>query len=138
MKFYQRTGFGDSKTFFAELKAFFQGLGQGNRAAPASWLQLSSVLVNIYKQQGYGAKIPDSIMGEVIHSMGDLFVDDCDLFNWLKSLTTAEEIWEETQDSILMWGTLLCASGGALKPEKCWWYLLDYEFVDGKWSTSWR
>ena len=134
MKFYQRTGFGDSKTFFGGLKAFFQGLGQGNRAAPASWLQLSSVLVNIYKSQGYGAKIPDPLTGEIIHSMGDLFVDDCDLFNWLESLLSAEEIWEETQDSILMWGTLLCASGGALKSEKCWWYLLDYEFVDGKWE----
>ena len=66
--------------------------------------------------------------------MGDLFVDDCDLFNWLQSSMTAEEIWEETQDSVLFWGTLLCATGGALKPEKCWWYLLDYEFVDGSWE----
>ncbi len=38
MKLYQRTGFGDSKTFFGGLKAFFQRLGQGNCAAPASWL----------------------------------------------------------------------------------------------------
>jgi hypothetical protein len=26
------------------------GLGQGNRAAPPSWIQLSTVLVNVFKQ----------------------------------------------------------------------------------------
>jgi hypothetical protein len=26
--------------------------------------------------------------------------------------------------------------GGALKPEKCFWYLLDYECKDGKWSYT--
>jgi hypothetical protein len=26
--------------------------------------------------------------------------------------------------------------GGALKPEKCWWYLLDYTCEDGKWKYA--
>jgi hypothetical protein len=26
--------------------------------------------------------------------------------------------------------------GGALKPEKCFWYLLDYECVDGEWTCA--
>jgi hypothetical protein len=50
MQFFQRTGFGDSTTFFGGLTSYFQGLGQGNRAAPPSWLQISSLLVNIYKR----------------------------------------------------------------------------------------
>jgi hypothetical protein len=28
------------------------------------------------------------------------------------------------------------SQGGALKPEKCFWYLLDYECKDGKWSYT--
>jgi hypothetical protein len=47
MKLFQRTGFGESKTFFGG-KGFFpymMGLGQGNRAAPPSWIQLSAVLI---------------------------------------------------------------------------------------------
>jgi hypothetical protein len=31
---------------------------------------------------------------------------------------------------------LLNATGGALKPEKCWWCLLDYTCVDSKWTYS--
>ena len=46
------------------------GLGQGNRAAPPSWIQLSEVLVNAYKQMNLGALIKDPITAEVIHLMG--------------------------------------------------------------------
>ena len=31
-----------------------------------------------------------------------------------------------------MWGELLNANGEALKPEKCFWYLVDYECVEGE------
>jgi hypothetical protein len=52
MKFFQRTGFGESKTFFGGPSQFryMMGLGQGSRAAPLSWIQLSAVLVNVFKQ----------------------------------------------------------------------------------------
>jgi hypothetical protein len=50
MKFFQRTGFGESKTFFGGegIWLYMMGLGQGNRAAPPSWIQLSVVLVNVF------------------------------------------------------------------------------------------
>jgi hypothetical protein len=52
MKFFQRTGFGKFKTFFGEpnFTPYMMGLGQGNRAAPPLWIQLSSVMVNVFKQ----------------------------------------------------------------------------------------
>jgi hypothetical protein len=40
------------------------------------------------------------------------------------------------QIEIEQWSALLNATGGALKPEKCWWYLLDYTCVDGKWTYA--
>ncbi len=62
------------------------GLGQGNRAAPLSWIQLSAVRVNIYKQLNLGAIIQDPISSESIHSMGALFVDETDLYTWRENL----------------------------------------------------
>jgi hypothetical protein len=55
-KICQHTGFGESKTFFGgnSNNRYIMGLGQGNRMAPLSWIQLSSVLVNIFKQMGFG------------------------------------------------------------------------------------
>lgn len=52
MKFFQRTGFGESKTFFGGQFYFpyMMGLGQGNRVVPPSWIHLSVVMVSVFKQ----------------------------------------------------------------------------------------
>jgi len=90
MKFFQRTGFGfgESRTFFggAGIRLYMMGLGQGNRAAPPSLIQLSVVLVYVFKQLELGALVVDPNTQESIHSMGTLFVDDTDLDTWKDGL----------------------------------------------------
>jgi hypothetical protein len=63
MKIFQWTCFGDSKSFFGgpRYKPYMMGLGQGDRAAPPSWNQLSVVLVNVYKQLGLATNLHDPI-----------------------------------------------------------------------------
>jgi hypothetical protein len=112
------------------------GLGQGNRAAPPSWIQLSAVLVNVYKQLNLGALIMDPITAAMIHSMGALFVDDTNLYTWREGLLDPGELWCQAQLELEQWSCLLNATGGALKPEKCFWYLLDYKCEDGEWSYT--
>ncbi len=74
MKFFQQTGFGESKTIFGgpSYWPYMMGLGQGNRAAPPSWIQLSLVLVIFFKQLNLGALIRDPITAAMIYSMGAL------------------------------------------------------------------
>ena len=109
------------------------GLGQGNRAAPPSWIQLSAVLVTIFKQLKLGAMIQDPISAELIHTMGALFVDDTDLYTWKEHIMDPRELWCQTQIELEKWSCILNATRGALKPEKCFWYLLNYICVDGEW-----
>jgi hypothetical protein len=99
MKFYQRTGFGESKTFFGgkSLLFYMMGLRQGNRAAPPSWIQLSAVMVTIFKQLQLGAMIQDPISEETIHTMGALFVDDTDLYTWREQIMDPGKLWCQTQ-----------------------------------------
>jgi hypothetical protein len=136
MKFFQRTVFGEWKRFFGGPFYFpyMMGLGQGNRAAPPSWIQLSAVLVNVFKQLNLGSMIQDPITAETIHSMGALFVDDIDLYTWREDTLDPGEVWSQEQLELEHWSCLLNATGGVLKPEKCFWYLLDYECMDGKWK----
>ena len=56
------------------------GLCQGNGAAPASWLVLSSVLVRIYRALGFGATMTSPITRVFLDIAGVLFVDDTDLY----------------------------------------------------------
>jgi hypothetical protein len=76
MKFFQRTGFGDSKSYFGgpRHKPYVMGLGQGNCAGPPSWMQLSAVLVNVYKKLDLGTDIHDLITDDRIQSMGAVFM----------------------------------------------------------------
>ena len=101
------------------------GLGQGNRAAPPSWIQLSAVLVNVFKELELGALVADPITRESIQSMGTLFVDDTDLYTWKDGLLDPGELWLQTQVELNQLRNLLNATGGALKPQKCFWYMLD-------------
>jgi hypothetical protein len=138
MKFFQRTGFGESKTFLGGINYLLcmMGLGQGNRAAPPSWIQLSAVMVTVFKQLNLGAIINDPILDELIHSMGILFVNDMDMYTWRKHILNPGELWAQMQTEIKQWSCLLDATGGALKPEKCWWYILDYTCIEGKWKYA--
>jgi hypothetical protein len=121
MKFFQRTGFGESKTFFGgpNFTPYMMGLGQENWAAPPLWIQLNSVMVNIFKQLGRGAFIIDLITSKMIHTMGALFVDDMDLYTWREGITDKIKLWHHAQLDLATWSCLLNATGGALKPEKC-------------------
>jgi hypothetical protein len=122
---------GESKTFFGGPSHFLymMGLGQGNRAAPPSWIQLSTVLVNVFKQLDLGSLIKDPITAETIHTMGACFVDDIDLYTWREDILDPGGVWSQAQVELEHWSCLLNAMGGALKPEKCFWYLLDYKCV---------
>ena len=98
MRFFQRTEFGESKSFFGgpSMQLYMMGLGQGNRAAPPLWIQLSSVLVNVFKQLNLGALIQNPITAEMIHSMGTLFVDDTDLYMSRKEILDPGNLWCQT------------------------------------------
>jgi hypothetical protein len=79
---------------------YMMGLGQGNRATPPSWIQLSAVSVTVFKQLNLGAIINDPISGMIIHSMGALFIDDTDMYTWSKHIMDPTELWAQTQIKI--------------------------------------
>jgi hypothetical protein len=68
MKFFQRTAQGDSNTFMGgrDRDYPFQGLCQGNKAAPACWLVISSLLMHGYQRRGFGSRILSPISGAII------------------------------------------------------------------------
>jgi hypothetical protein len=138
MKFFIWTGFGKSRMYFGgkTFIAYMMGLGQGNRAAPPSWIQLRAVIVNVFKQLKLGAIIKNPIPKTLIHSMGALFMNDTDMYTWREYISNPGELWKQVRIEIEQWSGFLHATGITLKPEKCWWYLLDCICVDGKWTYT--
>jgi hypothetical protein len=79
---------------------YMMGLGQGNRAAPPSWIQISAITVTVFKQLNLGAIMHDPISDVLIHSMGALFVDDTDMYKWQEHILDPGELWAQTQIEI--------------------------------------
>ena len=125
----------DSTLFFGgpDQPTPFCGLGQGSKAAPASWLQLSAMIINAYKQQGHGAVFVDPINKSSSRSIGCVYVDDTDIYTAGPHLPSVEQVIRETCAAVPCWSRCLSAMGGAIKAAKSGWYLIAYENVDGHW-----
>jgi hypothetical protein len=134
MQFFLKTGFGLAKTWYGgSLQNPYMGLVQGSGAAPAAWTAISTVMLLVYKARGHGAHFLYAWSGVILCIAALLYVDDTDLLHMCPTTDTSEtQFCCKVQAATYYWASLLQATGGNLKPEKCYWYLLSYKFVHGR------
>jgi hypothetical protein len=108
-----------------------QGVGQGNGAGPQIWAAISSVVLNMLRSEGCGAFFTSAISGEQLEFVGYAFVDDTDL---VVSAEGADRhgVVRDIQQALTAWEGGISATGGALVPEKSHWYLVDFQWQNGK------
>ena len=138
MKFYLRTGFGDSKSFAGgEISVKTQGLTQGNGASPAGWAVISICIIGAHGKKGHGAKFVCPITHLKHHLSAILYVDDTDLLHIdLSKNEKVDEVHNEIQASVKSWGNLLIATGGVLQAAKCFYSIISFDWKDGKWCSA--
>jgi hypothetical protein len=130
MNFFLRTGFGDSTDFASskfEIKT--QGLCHRNKASLAGWSVVSICIINAHKKKGHGAHFICPITKLKSHIAGVIYIDNTDLIHF--RMDTQEDTLDtlyKLQEAIVSWGKLLLASGGALKPAKCFYHLISFKF----------
>jgi len=79
---------------------------------------VSTPILNLLRQQGYGATFKASISGNKIHFVGYSFVDDTDLIQTGPTITTSEsDTLLLMQVALDLWNQGLSATGGTLVPE---------------------
>ena len=72
-----------------------------------------------------------------LDTAGVLYVDDVDIFLMHEHLRSGLDIFYKSQDALTSWGRLLIETGGTLKLEKCFYYMVDYEWLaDGSWQYT--
>ena len=133
MKYFLRTTFGDSeRSYGGRQEVPFQGSCQGNGASPAMWLMISMYLVLLAREEKHITSFSSAFSGLTIVLIGFLFVDDTDLVIMGNSDDSVMDVILKMQKAIDFWNGILRVSGGALKPEKCYWYLAQFEWKKGK------
>ncbi len=109
-----------------------QGLTQGNGASPAGWAVISIMIFRAHGKKGHGATFlcPITCCSAKISAI--LYIDNTDLLhiNFNKD-KTAKDAHAAIQSSTNSWGDILITTGGTLKPEKCFYSTLSFEWVNG-------
>ena len=138
MEHYIRTAFGDSQASYGnDREQPPQGVLQGNGAGPAGWFSISTLLIQILQDHGVGYSEWTLIKKRAIMIICLAFVDDTDLVHaTTDSSKSTETLIQEAQRALSLWEGLIRATGGALAPEKSYWYLLDVQLRNGQWVLS--
>ncbi len=132
MNWFLKTAFGQSKTSFGGTKWDpLMGLGQGNGAAPPGFLAVCTLMINVYRRLGHGTEFVGAWSRDAFMLAAVLYIDDSDLLHMVKGYPTNAEFLALVQSATDDWAGLVHASGGSLKPQKCFWYMLGWRWVNG-------
>jgi hypothetical protein len=93
------------------------------------------VILNAHRRRGHGAKFVCPILLVRSNLVAVLFVADTDVIHLdMTQQESAVEALHGLQDSVYDWGKLLIATGGSLKPSKCFIHLVSFSWKpDGTW-----
>jgi len=124
-----RTGFGDSKAHSGGSVWLvpIHGIGQGNGAGPEIWAIVSTPLLNVLRENGYGCEVVCPLSSIFFRFVGYAFVDDTDVIQSLLGENPAQA-QEKLQEAIDTWESSLKATCGAIVPEKTVWWLISFKW----------
>ena len=129
MKYHIKTSFGISDTFYSATDTTsVHGPGQGGRGSPCIWLAISSLIMKCAKLRSDGATIINPFDDtERLNISITGFVDD--VTHWLSngSRDIIEQI-SDVQHMAQWWEQLLYSTGGKLELEKCFLYVMRWQF----------
>ena len=118
MKQHVRTTFGDSRITTDTRGSLipYQGVLQGNGAAPTTWVIISTPLLEMLRAADNGGHFISPITKESSHLVGYAYVDDTDLlqFDMRNNMITTRHTMEQMQITINRWEGGLKATGGAI------------------------
>jgi hypothetical protein len=100
-----RTIYGDSKSGYGgTLWAVpYSGVGQGNGAGPAIWAVVSTPVLKVMKDEGFGFRYNTSIERKQLHFVGYTFVDDTDIIQSGQPRETFQVLATRMQSAMVAW-----------------------------------
>ena len=120
MKFWLRSAFGESSTpFGGSLEDPTMGLGQGSGWAPPGWSALSTAVMCAYRVKEFYTTIAVAWFNLLVTVAAMMFVDDMNQFLRAMEGMNDDDFIEFIQRALDLWGHLVLATGGYLKPSKC-------------------
>ena len=133
MKHFIRTAYGDSRDFYGQDKINpLQGGGQGNGASMPFFVALTAIIIPILEESVDGLRIFTSISLTLIAYIVIVYVDDSDFLIAARYPNEpSSSIVKRTQRASSVWRDQVHQTGGAIRPHKCRWALIDFKWKSG-------
>ena len=92
-------------------------------------------IINAHKRKGHGGHFLCPITRREGHLSSIIFVDNIDLIHIdMDKDQSVHEAKTVMKESIVNWGRLLIATGGSLKPIKCFYHMISFVWIpDSRW-----
>ena len=135
MQHHIRTAHGDSKTYYSG--SFYkplQGGGQGNGAAGPMCLAISIIMLAIIDNFHISATMVASISLSTIYITAVMYIDDTYLLLSGEKGEESQSLITKAQALVQKWCSILWITGGCLCPDKCWWFLVEFKWLNSKWK----
>jgi hypothetical protein len=131
-----RTIYGDSKSGYGGTlwAVTYYGVVQGNGAGSEIWAVVSTPVLKMMTDEGFGFVYKTSIKGRQLHFVGYIFVHDTDIIQSGQPEAPYQVLAMHMQADMDTWEGGLRATGGALEPEKSCWYLIRFCWKNGQWA----
>ncbi len=97
------------------------------------WIMVSSLMMLVYRKQGHISTLVSPISGAKIEFMGEIYVDNTNLLTILADMYDKNKVLQRAQVNLTKWAHLLNATGGALNPCMCFWYMIAHKYHEGQW-----
>ena len=138
MKHRIRTAYGDSQTAYGgdEWDRDPSGICQGNGAGPAIWLLVSSPLLQMLREAGYGAQLRGAIDDTRLHLAGFAYVDDADTIQTGDLEDDIATVVAKAQGQLDLWEEGIRATGGGIEGSKSDFAVLDFKWNNGTWDYA--
>ena len=85
------------------------------------------ILLNIIATVPINATLAASLSLATLVVSAVMYVDDTDILITAKEGKTQQQLKKNAQTLINKWCSALWISGGCLRPDKCWWYYIDFK-----------
>ena len=135
MKHHIRTAYGDSTwAYSGTIEKPLQGAIQGNGAASPMFIAISCVILAYLESAITGICVTTAISLTLFSLTAIMYVDDTDiLIAATNKNDDAETIQRKSQQAATAYQDGVQQTGGAVRPDKCRWYLITFAWRSGKW-----
>jgi hypothetical protein len=138
MRHHIKTADGVSHRHYGCIRLPLQGVLQGNDASPAIWMLISIPLINMLHIQGFGFQSTNVLSDESYHFTCYTYVDDTDLIHNGTPQSTSQQVFTDMQNMLDHWEGGLRATGGALVPDKSYWYAINFAWNPTKYLWDYK